>query len=209
MKSKAATMSSLILGIAFFFPEVASPQGKPDAGPAPANRVIEDYPEGDVGVLIQAAEWTAIPQEGPSRTRVERGWAASLSYGAVPANLISEYAGAHASVQIAPRRVLICLCGFDSLPGSPALVKLRPKKETRELDGGRLQPFRGKVSEARQSDLLSIDVSHPDDGVWLVQSIDSLPPGEYALMVGTQNMNIFPFTITDKQSTSSASSEKP
>ena len=208
MYRRSIRMIGLILSIILFFSRVASPQSKPDASPAPTNRTLEDYPRGEVGILIQTTDWTSISPEGPSKTRAKRGWAAALSYGAVPANVVSEYPGAHASVQVASGKVLICICGSISLPGPPAIVRLHPKKGARELNGGRLQPFRGKLSEAQQSDLVLVDISYPQEWVSLVQSTDPLPPGEYALMLGTQNMSIFPFTVTDKSSASSASSEK-
>jgi len=38
-------------------------------------------------------------------------------------------------------------------------------------------------------------VSQPERGVWLVRPRQDLPAGEYALMLGTRNVNIFPFTL--------------
>jgi hypothetical protein len=52
-----------------------------------------------------------------------------------------------------------------------------------------------KMANADKSDIVPVDVSHPDPQVWLVRSQSPLEPGEYALMLGTQNMNIFPFTV--------------
>ena len=207
MARKVTRISVLILGMVLLFSRAISSQGKTDANSStPANRPPE-YPENEVGMLIQAWQWISISPEVPSKTHARHGLAAALSYGAVSANVISEYAGAHAAVQISPRKLVICVCGLISLPGSPALVRLHGKKETRELDGGRLQPFRGKVSEAQKNDLVPIDVSHPERMVWLVQSTAPLSPGEYALMLGTQNVSLFPFTVTDKPAASPASSE--
>jgi hypothetical protein len=85
-----------------------------------------------------------------------------------------------------------------SLPGDPVLVRLRPKKGSRELDGGKMivYPVVGgsKMADANKSDLIPIDVSHPDAHVWLIRPQSPLEPGEYALMLGTQNLSIFPFT---------------
>jgi hypothetical protein len=78
-------------------------------------------------------------------------------------------------------------------------VRLHPKKQSRELDGGRMivYPVVGgsKMADANKSDLIPVDVSHPDPQVWLVRSQIPLEPGEYALMLGTQNLSIFPFTV--------------
>ena len=86
-----------------------------------------------------------------------------------------------------------------SLPGEPLLVRLHPKKGTRELDGGKMivYPVVGgsKLADANKSDLISADVSHPDPQVWLLRSQFPLEPGEYALMLGTQNVIIYPFAV--------------
>ena len=80
------------------------------------------------------------------------------------------------------------------LPGSPALVRLHAKKSFRELDGGKVH-VGYKTAEAEQSDLIPINTSQPEESIWLVQPQQDLPAGEYALMAGTQNMAIFPFTV--------------
>ena len=152
MRRNAARMNAWTLGVALLFSSFTSAQSKPSASSAtPANRSVPDYPEDEAGILIQAPQWTSISSEVPSKTHAKRGWAAALSYGAVPANVVSEYAGAHASVQIPPGKLQICICGVV-LQGTPVIVKLRGKKDARELNGGRLQPFRGKLSEAQKND---------------------------------------------------------
>jgi hypothetical protein len=52
-----------------------------------------------------------------------------------------------------------------------------------------------KMVDANKTDLISADVSHPDPQVWLIRPQSTLEPGEYALMLGTQNIAIFPFTV--------------
>src|SRR5258708_35392870 len=41
-----------------------------------------------------------------------------------------------------------------------------------------------------------VDVTQPENMVWLVRPQQPLPAGEYALMLATQNVSIFPFTVT-------------
>jgi hypothetical protein len=123
-----------------------------------------------------------------------------------PAATVTDYEGLHARVQIEPGRPVICICHLISLPGNPALVRLHPKKNVRELDGGKLH-IGAKFAEAEKSDLIPINVSQPEDTVWLVQPQQPLPAGEYALMAGTQNMNVFPFTVA-AASPSSVAPEK-
>ena len=158
-----------------------------------------DYPLDRAGVFIQSDQWTAVSNQNPSKTKSAHGLAASLSYGVVPAKLVSEYEGAHASTQVEAGRPIICLCHFVSIPGAPVLVRLHPKKDVRELDGGRMivYPVVGgsKMVDANKTDLIPADVSRPDPQVWLVRPQSPLEPGEYALMLGTQNVSIFPFTV--------------
>ena len=85
------------------------------------------------------------------------------------------------------------------LPGEPVIVRLHSKKDSREFDGGKMivYPVVGgsKMADANKSDLIPVDVSHPEENVWLVRPQTELSPGEYALMLGTQNLSIFPFTL--------------
>lgn len=140
-----------------------------------------------------------VANQNPSKTRTGRGIAASLSYGLVPAKIVAEYAGEHAFTRVETVQPILCICHFVSLPGDPVLVRLHPKKGLRELDGGRMivYPVVGgsKMADANKSDLIPVEVSQPEAQVWLVRSQSSLEPGEYALMLGTQNLSIFPFTV--------------
>lgn len=193
----------LVLGSVFISPRSGLAQTKTDATPAEPSTAIPDYPTDRPGILIEGADWAAIDVAAPSKIRAKGGIAQSLTYGAVRGTGVADYTGEHAAVQVKPARVLICICRLTSIPGDPILVKLHPQKGVRELDGGKLAVFGGKVAEATKSDLIPAEVTHPDKTVWLVQSKEALPAGEYALMLGAQNMAIFPFTISATSSDSS------
>jgi hypothetical protein len=158
-----------------------------------------DYPIDQGGVLIKGDQWTAVANQNPTKTRLAHSIAASLSYGVVPAKIVAEYEGEHASAQVETAQPVVCLCRFVSLPGEPVLVRLHPKKGERELDGGRMTVYpivgNSKMADANKSDLIAADVSHPDPHVWLIRPQAPLEPGEYALMLGTQNISIYPFTV--------------
>src|SRR2546425_9736862 len=165
MKSSVILMAGLILGVISVAPLFAPAQSESDtSSPRPAN-VTTDYPKDKAGVLIQSSGWTAIPAAAPSKSKVKRGLAASLSYGAVPAAIVADYDGLHAQTRIEPGQPVICICHLISLPGAPALVRLHPKKEFRELDGGRLRVLRSKTAEATQNDLIPTEVSQPESSV--------------------------------------------
>lgn len=158
-----------------------------------------DYPTNQAGVLIHSSGWTALNSQMPARIKNHNGIAAGLSYGLVPAKVISVYAGLHAPTQVEFVQPTICICHIISLPGDPILVRLHSKKNTRELDGGKMivYPIVGgsRMADAAKSDWIPADISHPDPQVWLVRPLSPLPPGEYALMLGSQNVSIFPFTV--------------
>jgi hypothetical protein len=189
-------MAFSIVGSAALSPRLMPAQDKTSSTSATTN-VTADYPKDRSGVFIQSSDWIAIRAAMPSKTRVKHGLAASLTYGVVAAPIIAEYDGLHAQVQVEPSRPVICICRVLSLPGTPVLVRLHanPKKNLREFDGGRMPVIGAKIADATQNDLIPADVSQPEDTVWLVQPRQALPPGEYALMLGTQNVSIFPFTV--------------
>jgi hypothetical protein len=195
---------ALLAGI-FLLPFFISAQNNTATNPAAPENVAAEYPKDQVGILIQNSGWTAVPGAYPSKTRVMNGIAASLTYSAVPAGIRAEYEGLHAAVQLMPGRPVICICHVISIPGAPVLVRLHPKKSLRELDGGRLPLLGAKMSEAKQSDLVPAEVSQPENSVWLVRPTETLPAGEYALMLGTQNMSIFPFTVSSPAGDSAGS----
>jgi hypothetical protein len=201
MQRRPATFSAFII-LAFILssPVLAQSSPTPPADSGDSTFIAADYPKNRAGVLIQDAQWSDVAAQTPSRSRVAHGIAASLSYGAVPAKIVSEYPGQHSSTAVAETQPVICICHFISLPGAPVLVRLHPKKDSRELDGGRMTvyPIVGgsKMADANKSDLILADISHPEPQVWLVRPQAPLDPGEYALMLGTQNMSIFPFTVT-------------
>jgi hypothetical protein len=176
----------------------------PDVPPAPSVQ----YPVRRVGALIRDLDWESLPSAVPSKNRVKHGFASSLSYGIAPAAMVSEYDGLHAQVHIESGLPVICLCHVFSLPGEPAIVKLHPdpKKKFRELHAGNLH-LGAKVEEAEKSDLVPVHIDHPEDTVWLIRPAEKLPPGEYALMLGTQNLSIFPFTVVPENP--SAAPAKP
>jgi hypothetical protein len=99
-----------------------------------------------------------------------------------------------------------------SLPGQPVIVRLHAKKGARELDGGRMTVYPvvggSKMADANKSDLIPVDVQQQDSQIWLIRPQSTLPPGEYALMLGTQNLSIFPFTVGESVSVGASAGTK-
>ena len=189
-------IGGLLLVVSTFFLPLRA-QDRPE--PASGSGFPADYPMDRAGVFLQGAEWMVVSNQMPERTKASHGIAASLSYGVIPAKVVAEYRGEHAPTRTETAQPVLCVCHILSLPGDPALVRLHPKKGSRELDGGKMivYPILGgsKQVDARQSDLVPVDVSQPGSGIWLVRPQSSLEPGEYALMLGTENINLFPFEV--------------
>ena len=196
MSTLLRCVAALILFSLLPSAQLAPAQDKPGtASPAPSNFPAE-YPNDGASVLVDSG-WVALSQELPFKTRTKWGLVSSLTYGVVPGAIIAEYPGQHAELQIENRRPVFSICNVPSFAGAPALVRLHPKKDSRELDAGRLSVLGAKIGEAKQSDQVPTEAAQPENACWLLRPREGLTPGEYALMVGTQNMGIFPFTITN------------
>ncbi len=180
----------------------SAPSTQPDPG------FTKDYPMDRAGIMLHETDWQDMRSQTPFKTRMPHSIAASLSYGLVPAKLVADYEGEHAPTQTVEQRPTICICHLISLPGQPVIVRLHIKKSHRELNGGKMivYPIVGgsKMTEAQQSDLVPVDVDQESQQVWLVRPTIALEPGEYALMLGTQNLAIFPFTVEGPPDTSPA-----
>jgi len=175
--------------------QLAPAQDEPSTDSPPPSSFPPEYPNEGVGVLVENSGWADLSPEFPSKVRTKRGLAGMLTYGTVPAGVIAEYTGRHAELQIETRRPVLSICSVPAISGGPVLVRLHPKKDLRELDGGRLPVLGAKVAEAKQSDLVPTEVVQPENACWLIRPREDLPAGEYALMLGTQNLSIFAFTI--------------
>lgn len=209
MKPNPKCVTALIAVTIAMSPSFASAQGSTGTSSPKESTFPKDYPTDRPGVFIQGLDWTSIPSAMPSKTHVKHALAAYFSYGAVPAPVVADYDGPHATVEVQPGHPTICICHMISLPGNPTIVKLHPKKKFRELDGGNLPVLYGsKMIEAKKNDMVPVDVSQAEDTVWLVRPTQDLAAGEYALMLGTQNISIFPFTVSTTGSDSSNSSPK-
>lgn len=164
-----------------------------------------DYPLDRPGIFLQGQTWQSLQSQMPVKTKAAHSIAASLSYGLVPAKVVAEYDGTHAAAQTDTAQPTLCICHIISLPGQPVLVRLHVKKNTRELNGGKMvvYPVVGgsKLADANKSDLIPADVQQVEPQIWLVRPQVALEPGEYALMLGTQNIAVFPFAVAEPTTT--------
>jgi hypothetical protein len=190
-------VAALVLFSLLSSAQLVSTQSKPStASPTPSN-FPREYPDDGASVFVENSGWVALSEEPPLGAHVKRGLASSLTYGAVPAALVTEYSGPHAKLRIETPRPVFCICDVPSSPGGPVLVRLHPKKDSRELDGGRIPVLGAKIAEAKESDQVPTEAVQPEKTCWLMRPREGLPVGEYALMLRAQNMGIFAFTIAN------------
>jgi hypothetical protein len=185
-----------VLLFSFTIQRASQAQSQPDTDvPNPA----QECPTNQVGIYFLQAKPMPLANLNPVKVKSARGFAASLSYGLVPAKVVAEYGGEHAPAYSELAQPIICIRHMISLPGDPVIVRLHAKKDSRELDGGRMTVYPvvggSKVADANASDLIAVDVVHPEPTVWQIRLKSPLEPGEYALMLGTQNLSIFSFRI--------------
>lgn len=115
-------------------------QGKAVSPVDPA--VTAEYPTDEPGVLIDNLGWIEIADVSPTKVKLKNGVTHAVTSGAVPAFAVAIYAGSHAEVQVPPGRPLLCICQVPLGSMTPALVRLHPKKDSRELQGGHLADYR-------------------------------------------------------------------
>lgn len=181
----------------------------PSSQSAPANlQFATDYPTDKPGIFIRSSSWEPLTEQDPTKARTVRGYADTFSYKTVPAKVVvADYDGEHATIQVDTGEPTICICNMASLQGQPIIVRLHAKKGARELDGGRTIVYQvngeSKIADADKSDLIPVDQLQQDSPIWrdahiwLIRPQSALPPGEYALMLGAQNLSIFPFTVAE------------
>lgn len=157
------------------------------------------FPNGNPGLYVKdGGDWQAIAQASPSKLKTKHAFASSLTYGAVAAPVVAVYPGAHAQVQVHGARPMICVYRVIT-PGTPLLVRLVEKKDSRELDSGHVRASltgSGHQAVAEAGIVVPTTTSQPEDHVILLQPEGDLVPGEYAVMFGANNMAIFDFGLS-------------
>ncbi|HEX4021603.1 MAG TPA: hypothetical protein VHX63_10690 [Acidobacteriaceae bacterium] len=88
-------------------------------------------------------------------------------------------------------------------PSAPLLVRLKEKKQTRELDSGSIRavPLVGSTREAQAnaSSIVPTTTIHSENYLVLFQPQADLAPGEYAVMFGANDLAILDFGVAVAQ----------
>jgi hypothetical protein len=151
------------------------------------------------GVYIQGTDgWHALSSATPYKTKAAHGFLSSMTDGAVAARIKAEYRGAHAAVQVQGARPTVCISHIIT-PAEPIIIRLREKKNDRELDGGKIRalPVTGqmKMTKAESSIVVPATTDKSANGITLVHPQANLAPGEYAVMFGPTTVAIFDFGV--------------
>jgi hypothetical protein len=149
-------------------------------------------------VYVQdGGDWQPLAQASPAKLKTKHGFASSLTYGAVAAPMVAIYPGTHAKVQVHGARPVICVYHM-MMPEAPILVRLVDKKDSRELDSGHIRAsLTGSTHQAvaDQGIMVPTATTQQEDHVILLQPQGDLVAGEYAVMMGAQNMAILDFGV--------------
>lgn len=176
----------------------AAPADKPAIAAPPASEA--SAPSGQPGMYVQdSTGWHLLAQNMQYKAKLKHGFVSGLTYGAVAAPMVVEYQGLHAAVQINATQPKVCAYRL-MIPSAPLLVRLKPKKQTRELDSGSLRavPLVGQTKEVQASASSLVPTTtlpSTAECLALVQPQAALAPGEYAVMIGTQNIAIMDFGV--------------
>jgi len=166
---------------------------------APTQAGSPACPDQPPGVYIQGADgWHALSSATPYKTKAAHGFLSSMTDGAVAGRIEAEYRGAHAAVQVQSARPTVCISHMIT-PAEPIIVRLRDKKNDRELDGGKIRalPVTGetKMAQAESTIVVPATTDKSEYGITLVHPQANLTDGEYALMFGPTNVAIFDFGV--------------
>jgi hypothetical protein len=180
-----------ILSIAFL-----STAGRAQQATAPMEG--SGCPSGKPGIYVHGATgWHLLSQASPSKMKAKHAYLSSLTYGAVGVPMVVEYPGPHAQVQVHTAQA-ICVSHILS-PNAPMIVRLNEKKKIRELDSGTVHASltggNGKQGQAETSSIVPTSTDNSDPGVIVLRPTTSLPAGEYAVMLGAQNLAILDFGV--------------
>lgn len=186
-----AVLSTVLLAVLFSATGFAQRAGTQAGSPACPNQ--------PPGVYIQGTDgWHALSSATPYKSRAAHGFLSSMTDGAVAARIEAEYRGAHAAVQVHDARPTVCISHIIT-PAEPIIIRLREKKNDRELDGGKIRalPVTGqmKMTEAESSIVIPATTDKSEYGITLVLPQANLADGEYAVMFGPTNVAIFDFGV--------------
>lgn len=155
-----------------------------------------------VYLLVSAAPnaphpWLPIDSAGPYKINASNSELSSMTDAAVPAPTQASYVGAHAQVTAPTAQPVLCAYQIDASAG-PLLVRLQSKKNVRLLDMGAVRATLiggSRLVQSRDSPVMELNEAPRGDGCDLLEPAQPLPPGEYALMFGTENMTVYAFRV--------------
>jgi hypothetical protein len=140
----------------------------------------------DAGVYIQNGEhWDKLYLANSSGIRIGSAAGAAFSYGIASVKSIMTFRDPSAPVKgFGPRPVFLIVGPTQTAPRDMLIVRLKQKKDHRELQIGKANAYGGAKIEYPASDVTEVIVTDSDSTRTLTPKVD-LKPGEYLLFVGT------------------------
>lgn len=164
--------SLLIAATAFSCPLASSSQSIP----LPANDGI---------YILNGNHWDRMYVVSVSGYHVSGGMKTAFSYGIASVKTVLSYRDAEAPIRTAYSRPTFCIVGPSATaPRDIVIVRLKQKKDHRELQIGKANAYTGANVEYPNGDVTEVAVTEVGSGRVLVPTTD-LKPGEYILFAGT------------------------
>jgi hypothetical protein len=140
----------------------------------------------DVGVYVQNGDhWDKLYLASSSGVRAGGAMGAAFSYGIASVKSVMTFRDPTAPVKtFGPRPVFLIVGPSMTAPRDMLIVRLKEKKDHRELQIGKANAYTGMKMEYPASDVTEVTVTESDGVKTLTPKVD-LKSGEYLLFVGT------------------------
>jgi hypothetical protein len=140
----------------------------------------------EAGVYVQNGDhWDKMYIASSSGIRMSSPAATAFSYGIASIKSIMTFRDPTAPVKASgPRPVFLIIGPTQTAPRDMLIVRMKQKKDHRELQIGKANAYGGAKIEYPASDVTEVTVTESDGVKTLTPKVD-LKPGEYLLFVGT------------------------
>ena len=139
----------------------------------------------DPGVYVRNGDhWDKLYLANSSGVRAGGGMGAALTYGIASVKSTMTFRDPTAPVKTLGARPVFCIVGPSlTAPRDMLIVRLKEKKDHRELQIGKANAYTGMKIEYPSSDVTEVTVTESGSVRTLTPKVD-LKPGEYLLFVG-------------------------
>ncbi len=178
--------------------QTAATISAPAAPAAPGVYLLASSPGSVPGSELEPDPWLRLDSTLPSNVKAERSTLSVLA-GATQQATLAEYIGTQAQFRTWDRQPVLCINRMERT-ADPVLVRLKPKKDKnlRDLDLGTVRAtlmVGASLAQAGNSEVVPMNEAPRGDGCDLFQPARALPPGEYAIIFGPDDLAAYAFGV--------------